>query len=256
MRTPRSFRICTFACVAAFAHIWRFIAGASVMRARRRKTKRREQIVREAVRETRDELGSRRRDDDLVGPARELDVTHRRFGRLVPEVGAHRASGDGLERQRSHELLRAARHDDLHFGAVLHEPAHEVRALVGGDAAGDAEQDLAGLRTHGADYGGGLRAHQTRRCIEVFRKLHGGRWPRRAQSRPDARPHTARGQADVDTAMAAARAAAGKAARARAERPHRGRAARDPAAHGRARAQRPRCGPRSCWSNSAPCEDC
>ena len=58
-------------------------------------------------------------------------------------------AGHGLEGQRGHELLGAARHHDLHFGAVLDQPAHQVRTLVGGDAAGDAEQNLAGLRTHG-----------------------------------------------------------------------------------------------------------
>ena len=70
------------------------------MRRGRRETQRRQQIVGEAVRESRDELGGRRRDDDLVGPARQLDVTHRGFGRLVPQIGAHRLAGDGLERQR------------------------------------------------------------------------------------------------------------------------------------------------------------
>ena len=154
--------------VAAFAHIWRFMAGASVMRAVRRKTDRRQQIVGKPMREARDELGGCRSDDDLVGPARELDVPHRCFRRFVPQIGAHRAAGHGLEGQRGDELLGAAGHDDLHFGAVLHQPAHQVRTLVGGDAAGDAEQNLAGLRTHARIMGRGLRGQQTMRRIQVF----------------------------------------------------------------------------------------
>ncbi len=37
------------------------------------------------------------------------------------------------------------RHHDLDFGATLDQPAHEVRALVGGDATGDAEQNAFAL---------------------------------------------------------------------------------------------------------------
>ena len=101
------------------------------------------------MRQPGEEFGRRRRNHDLIGPARELDVAHRGFGRLVPQIRAHRLAGDGLKRQRRDELLRAARHHDLHVGAALDQAADEIRALVGGDAAGDAEQNLAGLRAHG-----------------------------------------------------------------------------------------------------------
>ena len=44
-----------------------------------------------------------------------------------------------------HELARAGGHDHLHLGAALAQAAHEVRALVGGDAAGHAEQNAFAL---------------------------------------------------------------------------------------------------------------
>src|SRR5437773_12542344 len=39
-----------------------------------------------------------------------------------------------------HELARAAGHDDLHLRAAVSQPPHEVRTLVGGDAARHAEK--------------------------------------------------------------------------------------------------------------------
>src|SRR5262249_45831967 len=104
-----------------------------------------------------------RSDDDLVGPARELDVSHRSFRCLVEEIAAYGSTRHSLERQRGHELLRAARHHDLNFGAVVHEAAHEVRTLVGGDPTRHAEQDLAGLRTHGGIMGATTRGIKPRR---------------------------------------------------------------------------------------------
>ena len=115
--------------------------------------------------------------DDLVGPARQLDVAHRGFA-----ASSHRSVRTGLPDTAwnvsgGHELLRAARHDDLHFGAALDQAADEVRALVGGDAAGDAEQNLARLRAHGADYGRGSRSRQTTRRIPAFRREWRARAP-------------------------------------------------------------------------------
>jgi hypothetical protein len=46
-----------------------------------------------------------------------------------------------LERERCYELLRTGRHHHLHVGAAVLQPTGQFGALVGGDAAGDAEQD-------------------------------------------------------------------------------------------------------------------
>src|SRR5262245_38438770 len=81
-----------------------------------------------------------RRNDDDVGPARELDVTHGGFCRLVPEVVAYTLAGYGLERQGADELSRAARHDYLDFAASLDEAPNELGRLVRRDSARHADQ--------------------------------------------------------------------------------------------------------------------
>ena len=106
-----------------------------------RETQRREQVVGETVRETREEVCSRRCDEDAIRPARELDVTHRSLGRGVPEVRPHGVARERLERHRRHELTGTGGHHDLHVDVAIAQTTHELGALVGGDAAGDAEQD-------------------------------------------------------------------------------------------------------------------
>ena len=51
-----------------------------------REAERRQQVGGMAVRERAMKSAARRRDEDELGPARELDVAHGRFGALVPEV--------------------------------------------------------------------------------------------------------------------------------------------------------------------------
>ena len=63
----------------------------------------------------------------------------------IPQVRAHRASGDRLEGGGGDELARGGGHHHLHFRAALAQAPHEVGALVGRDAAGDAEQDAFAL---------------------------------------------------------------------------------------------------------------
>jgi hypothetical protein len=96
------------------------------------------------VRQPRQEVRARRGHHDAVGPAREFDVPHRRLGRGIPQVAAHRPARERLERGRADEVLRALRHYDLDLGALLAQASDEFGALVGSDAAGDAEQDFEG----------------------------------------------------------------------------------------------------------------
>jgi hypothetical protein len=109
-----------------------------------REAQRREQVVGEAMRKARNEVRGRRRDHDALRPARQLDVSHRRLGRGIPQIGAHRAAGERLKSKRRDELARAGRHDDLHVGAALLEAARELGALVCGDPTRDPEQDAHG----------------------------------------------------------------------------------------------------------------
>ena len=70
----------------ALAHMRRFIAGATAIGASVARHKRAQQIIRLAMRQAREEVGARRSDQHQLGPARELDVTHGRFRRVVPEI--------------------------------------------------------------------------------------------------------------------------------------------------------------------------
>ncbi len=84
---------------------------------------------------------ARGRDQDQLRPARELDVSHRRLGGRVPQIGPHRPPGHGLKRQGGHELPCGRGHDHLNLRTPVAQPAHEVRALIGGYATGDAEKN-------------------------------------------------------------------------------------------------------------------
>ena len=100
-------------------------------------------------------------------PARSARASAQRASSMWPIAASAAASHSSLRTLRPetawkvvarHELARRGRHDDLHLGAALAQPAHEVRTLVGGDAAGHAEQNalalhgLSGLTFPSADY--------------------------------------------------------------------------------------------------------
>ena len=82
-----------------------------------------------------------RRDDDGVGRAAQLDVGDAMFGRHGRVRRDDEALGERLEGHRSDELLGAPRERHVHVRTGLRERAGQLRRLVGGDAAGDAEDD-------------------------------------------------------------------------------------------------------------------
>ena len=55
--------------------------------------------------------------------------------------------GERRERERRDELGPAARQDRAHGRAPLLQAAHEVEALIGGDAAADDEQDALAVHS-------------------------------------------------------------------------------------------------------------
>ncbi len=61
-------------------------------------------------------------------------------------------------------LCAAGGHHHLHFGAAFDQPAHQVRTLVGGDAAGDAEQDSS-LRRQWMPFSSLKRAISLSNCL-------------------------------------------------------------------------------------------
>ena len=147
--TPSAASCATLRCVAALLHICRFIAGATSSGQSRARQSVDEQVVGAAVRELREEIGGRRRDDDDVGAARELDVVH---GVVAPE--AHRSVSTGRPDSAWNvigvdEARRGVGHHDVDGDAGLDEQARELGGLVRGDAAGHAEHD-AGERGRAA----------------------------------------------------------------------------------------------------------
>ena len=74
----------------------------------------------------------------LLGPARKFDVSHRRFGGLVPERAAHGPTGDGLEARRADEVQRIRGHRHLHVGTGVAQATHQFDRLVRSDATADA----------------------------------------------------------------------------------------------------------------------
>src|SRR3546814_948383 len=101
-------------------------------------------------RHLREQVGGRRRDDDQIGLARELDMPHLDLVFEVEEAGVDLVLAQGRKRQRRHELLARARQHAAHGHARLAEQPDELDALVSGDAAADDEQDA--FRGHGIQY--------------------------------------------------------------------------------------------------------
>ena len=138
--TPRDLSVATLACVAAFAHIRRFIAGASAIGAA---------VARHRVvsRSSAWPVARRARKSAVAGAM--ITKSAQRASSMCDIAfsasGSHRSlrtsrPGHRLEGHRRHELARARGEHDLHFGALLAQAADEIGALVGGDAAGDAEK--------------------------------------------------------------------------------------------------------------------
>ena len=100
-----------------------------------------QQIVGKAMRDLGQRIGSGRRDDDGVRPARQLDVAHRRFSGLIPQRRTHRLAGQRLEGLCTDEAQRGFGHHHLHVAALLDEAARQFGGLVGSDAARQRQQD-------------------------------------------------------------------------------------------------------------------
>jgi hypothetical protein len=110
------------------------------------------EVVGHAEPEAREEIGGGRCNDDGVGPARELDMAHGRFGGRVEQLGADFAPGHRLQGQGRDEGAGGRRHHHLHLGASVAQTAHHVGRFVGRDAAAHDQQYAAsgkGIRRRG-----------------------------------------------------------------------------------------------------------
>ena len=110
-------------------------------------------IVRDAVGELREDVGGGGGDEDQVRRLREGDVVD--IVLKIPGEGVHHAAvvRQGLKGQGGDELGGVFRHDDVDLRPRLAETAGDAGHLIGGDAAGDAqEHTLSGELFHGSSH--------------------------------------------------------------------------------------------------------
>jgi hypothetical protein len=100
-----------------------------------------------------DQVGGRRRDDHEIGLARQPDVAHLGLVGQREELGEDLVAGKRRGGQGRDELLGAVGHDAAHGGLPLPQRADQLQRAVGGDAAGDDEQDALALE-HVGPFGG------------------------------------------------------------------------------------------------------
>ncbi len=118
--------------------------GARVLaRQRTRQAQQRQQVVGAAASQGGDEVGTGRRDDDGIRLARQVDMRHVAGRTRVPGAGVDVPAGERLHRHWRDELLCSLGHHDLHRGAGLDQFARQVSRLVAGDAAAQAEHEMA-----------------------------------------------------------------------------------------------------------------
>ena len=119
-----------------------------------------EHVVGHAMRQPRDGVGGRRRDDQQIGAASQLDMARRRFARRLPQVVIDGTLAERREGERADELARVRRHHHIDKRARLLQLADDIGCLIRRDAPADAE-DNALLSNHGnASQPGQCNSHQ------------------------------------------------------------------------------------------------
>ena len=71
------------------------------------------------MRQPRQQVGAGRCDEDALGPARQLDMAHRRFRLRVPAADPHALAGQRLERGGRDEMGSRLGHHHAHFGVEI-----------------------------------------------------------------------------------------------------------------------------------------
>ena len=96
----------------------------------------------------RQQVGCGGADDDEVGFARELDMSHLAFALQIPQRGIDRVFRERRERHRGDELAPALGQHAGDRAALPPDHAHQLARLVGRDTAADHEQDLRAALAH------------------------------------------------------------------------------------------------------------
>ena len=86
-----------------------------------------EQIVRQTVRQTRDAVGARGRNEQQMRAIREFDMTGTPAFLFIEDTAEHRIARERLERERRDEARRARGHRHVHLMAALMRPKAGTR---------------------------------------------------------------------------------------------------------------------------------
>ena len=102
-----------------------------------------QQVVRHALRQLRQCMGSDGRDDQQIGGFCQTDVRNV-AGQLaciaaLPQFFVDRPPRNRLEGQRAHESLGSRSHDDIDLGVGVSQLTGQIDRFVGGNAATDAQ---------------------------------------------------------------------------------------------------------------------
>mgnify|MGYP000727116719 CR=1 FL=1 len=91
--------------------------------------RRRQQIVGTPVDSAGDEIGRGRCHQQDIGPARQLDMSHRRLGAGVQQFSMHRVAGQRLQGQGGNETGSGRSHDYAHLGCLPAQQPDQLGTL-------------------------------------------------------------------------------------------------------------------------------
>jgi len=116
--------------------------GGHQHRTPRGQEQRGQKVVGDTVRGAGQEVGGGRCDHEGVGTLGQGHVLDRLRALRIEQIGEHRAAGERPEGEGTDELVRVRGGDHRDPGAQTRELAQQVDRLEGGDAAGDAEDQV------------------------------------------------------------------------------------------------------------------
>ena len=103
--------------------------------------RRRRQVICETMRHLGDQIGGRRRDHDQIRLARQADVAHLGLVGQGEQIAEHPFAGQARDRERGDEPGARRRQDAADANTPIAQPADQLEALVGRDAAGNDQQN-------------------------------------------------------------------------------------------------------------------
>ena len=99
---------------------------------------RRKQIVSQAMRHFRQNIGSSRSHYKNIGPIGKSDMLDIEFLIAVPHRRRNSVAADFFKGQWCDELLGMLGHNDTHLGPLLAQTADQIDSFINGDTAGNA----------------------------------------------------------------------------------------------------------------------